>query len=315
MVGRSYPARPGNVSGVTGRPSRALASRSACALPARGIQRSGLRRNRRGELGGLGGQRPQVRVLDLPAAADICSTTSLESIRTSTSVRAELGGRLQAGDQPRYSATLLVVTPSPPDALGEHLAGARRRAPRRRSRPGRGCRATRRRPRRRGGGSYGPVTRALRTRIAPHSSWRTTASAGADCTSASAVRSSSSRHAPQRRSRSGAAPAPPLGALPLVERHQVGGQPADQLGPLPRPALLRAVQVGDGVVAAGRWPRPADCLRLGQLGLGALQVDADGLALLHHLQQLVLQHALPPGQGVQLVLQVDGLLGGRCRTG
>ena len=40
-----------------------------------------------------------------------------------------------------------------------------------------------------------------------------------------------------------------------------------------------------------------------------LDVDADRLALLHHLELLVLQHGLPAGQRLQLVLQVGGLLG------
>ena len=59
---------------------------------------------------------------------DICSTTSLESIRTSTSApRGELGGGAQAGDQAAVLGDVVGGHADGLGALGEHLAGRRRR--------------------------------------------------------------------------------------------------------------------------------------------------------------------------------------------
>ena len=98
---------------------------------------------------GLDRQRPHVGVLDLPAAAHLLDDElgvhpDLDRRRPGASSAASSSPAIR----PRYSATLLLATPMRGALLGEHLAGvgvldAARRTPR-----GRGCRASRRRPRR-----------------------------------------------------------------------------------------------------------------------------------------------------------------------
>ena len=148
----------------------------------------------------------------------------------------------------------------------------------------------------------------VRTSTVPHSSQCTTSSGGADRSAAIAVRSSSSRHAPHRRSRRSAAPAPPRARRRSYSASRSAGRSATTASRSRlRPGLGRVdvgergvAPLGDGCVVA---------LRLVEGALGVLDVHADGLALLHDLELLVLEHALPAGEGLELVLQVGGLLG------
>ena len=92
---------------------------------------------------------------------DICSTTSLESIRTSTvQSGSRVGRHAQPGDEPAVLGDVVAGDPDELGPLGERPRRSRRRAPGRRSRPARGCRASRRPPRRRSAGSQPRLGRA-----------------------------------------------------------------------------------------------------------------------------------------------------------
>ena len=204
---------------------------------------------------------------------------------------------------PPYSATLLVARPMPGGALGQHLAGRRRRARRRRSRPDPGCRATRRRPRRsdaaHGRTAHRPDS-AVRTMIRPHSSWRSTSSGGADA-DAPTSRCSSGPGGSRRsgRGRSRRPPTPPSdGAELLVQREQVGR--AASAASSARSAAVRSSSASISAKAASRaalgrgrgrrgGPRagPASSVELGLRGLGPL----------HHLELAVLEVGLRAGPG------------------
>src|SRR5262249_28776552 len=107
---------------------------------------------------------------------------------------------------------------------------------------------------------------------------------------------------------------PVLGAQRLVQREQVGGQRRGE-----RLAVAAAAGPGGGQGGQRRGAAPRggrQCpLRRYQLTVRRVEVRLDRLALLHHLEQVVLQYRLPPRQGVQLVLQVGGLLGGQPGPG
>ena len=159
---------------------------------------------------------------------DICSTTSLESIRTSTSSAPSSAAAVSPAIRPRYSATLLVATPDASLALGEHASDGRRRTPPRRSRPAPGCPANRRRLRR-----HLTLGLTVRTPWCAPGSRRTRRNARRPRRVAAAIRaisprSSSIRQAPQRRALQQRRADAGLLALLLVERQQVLGQRADQ---------------------------------------------------------------------------------------
>lgn len=120
------PSRPASIA--------SLASRSACLFCARGIHsyvtedggRTAAARAASGFMSGcLIFQRP-----------DICSTTSLESIRTWTRSASPASGNnafaaVRPAIRPRYSATLFVATPmySAVSARGSPVAGSMTTAP------------------------------------------------------------------------------------------------------------------------------------------------------------------------------------------
>jgi hypothetical protein len=89
-----------------------LASRSAWPFSARGIHSKATASNRRisAAASAASGRSPGFLICQRP---HICSTTSLESIRTSTSTAPSSAAARSPAIRPEYSATLLVATPSP----------------------------------------------------------------------------------------------------------------------------------------------------------------------------------------------------------
>ncbi len=253
------------------------------------------------------GRRPACLICQRP---DICSTTSLESIRTSTSSAPSSAAALRPAIRPEYSATLLVVTPSAAEPLGQHLAG----------RPGAHDGAV--------AGRAGVAPRAAvrldddlsQARTPPSAPGcggtprsRTTSSAGAPCARWRArrrtARSGSRRSGPAQQRRADAAAG--LADL-VVERDQVGrqvggerarGRPAGT----PRPWRSSA-SVSSRCCSVRSRPARVAVSR----ACDAVERGLRLLALLHQLELGVLQLALPAAQRGQLVLQ--GLqLAGRAR--
>lgn len=89
----------------------ALASASACRFCSRGIQANRTAAKRPTSPAALAarGRRPGCLICHRP---HICSTTSLESIRTSTSAAPSSAAAVSPAISPWYSATLLVAVPS-----------------------------------------------------------------------------------------------------------------------------------------------------------------------------------------------------------
>ena len=89
--------------------SASLASRSACAFSARGTQVYVVPGGARSLASVASGRMSGCLIFQRP---DICSTTSLESIRTSTSASGASSAAIRSpAIRPEYSATLLVATP------------------------------------------------------------------------------------------------------------------------------------------------------------------------------------------------------------
>ena len=237
---------------------------------------------------------------------DICSTTSLESIRTSTSVAPSSSAARSPAIRPWYSATLLVATPRP-SARSASTSRWPRRAPRRRSPRDRGCRASRRRPRRSRftdpTPSCGPGSRRI-----PRSARTSSSGAAAQPRDLAAVELEPARPAATRPA---AAPRrrPAARGACRSAASRSAGSPATSLVAGPAPALLGGVDVGERRVAP-LGDRRESCLLAPRPAPHARgRRRRRGLALLHDLEQLVLQDALAAGQRLQLVLQVVGLLG------
>ena len=192
---------------------------------------------------------------------DICSTTSLESIRTSTSaVGSRSSAACRPATRPPYSATLLVARPtdaarsaSTRPVVGvphqRAVAGRARVAPRPAVRLDDEARLTRRPVATWPTARHSPDS-AVRTRIRPQFSQRSTSCGSALRTAASSLPYSSIRQPWQARWRSGAAPERAgLRADAVVQGQQRRGDPGGHLGPgglVPGGAVG---DVGQGVVA------------------------------------------------------------------
>ena len=163
---------------------------------------------------------------------DICSTTSLESIRTSITASGSIARAARSpATRPRVLRHVVRRHTEVLGALGEDRAGRRVAHEGAVAGRARGCRASRRRPRRR---AVAPPRQPFagsgrRTRIRPHSSHRTTwlGRGLADPLDVGRVELEPAALAPAAAQRRRAEPAE-LAAQPVVEGHQAGVEPLGQ---------------------------------------------------------------------------------------
>ena len=122
-AGSAATVRVGPPDVIAARSIASLASRSACLFCSRGIHSIADRRNCRASAcaSRASGCMSGCLIFQRP---DICSTTSLESIRTSTSAQGQARRSLETGDQP---AVLRDVVGRGPDRLGPLGERCRRR--------------------------------------------------------------------------------------------------------------------------------------------------------------------------------------------
>ena len=276
------------------RPSpRWPAGRRACSAPAAPTCRSPATAAARSRARSASGRMSGCLIFQRP---DICSTTSLESIRTSTvAVGSSSRTASSPAIRPRYSATLLRRDADVLGELAQHLAGLARPGRRRRRPPGPGCRGSRRRPRRRTGVT--DPDSAVRTRIRRHSSQRMhlVGVGVAQLVDLGVVELEPAAAAPALPQLGGADAALLLADL-LVERDQVLGQrarpgwPAGPAAARPRrrsrPWSCRGDAVSSATRASGRL----------LLGRPARLPALRRLQPLHDLEHDLLEVALPLGR-------------------
>ena len=236
---------------------------------------------------------------------DICSTTSLESIRTSTSDAPSSAAASRPAIRPRYSATLLVAMPRL-SLRSASTAPRRRRTPRRRSRPGPGLpreppsASTMTRPAHSPDSFVAPGSRRI-----PGSAPRRPARRAA--MRAISPRSSSIRHAPQRRACSSAAPTPFWRAAARRSASRSAGNWPTSPSRSRVAALLRGVEIRDRLV-------PAACASTSSSSIcdSAAHRRARGrpgrLAPFHHLEQLVLEQSTDGARGCRVRAEFGELL-------
>src|SRR3977135_2242862 len=239
---------------------------------------------------------------------DICSTTSLESINTSTSVAPSLAASSSPAISPRYSATLLVARPiacllsasTAPWSVDQTTVPYPAGPGLPRDPPSASTMTFMRRPS--CAGSLDPQQDCSTLRTAQH----LVIGRRGDARQLSAVDLDPARAAPATLQQSG--PRPAAGTLTFVHRDQICVHRGDQFI-TPRDTLVsQLVELCARVVARllSLGPCGLEFVALGQLiGLPGLQL----LPPLHHLHQRVLQAALAALQRPQLVLKLGELLG------
>src|SRR5690606_26424607 len=237
----------------------------------------------------------------------ICSTTSLESIRTSTRVAPSSAAARSPSISPVYSATLLVVTPWPPlrAATTRSPSASRSTAP---YPAGPGC------PRDPRSASTITCTWSQPRFSGAHQD-RAAVVTRHDCVRVGGL-DLGQRHPVQLELTRPAPPGPqqtraPAARLshPVVQLQQLRGQLVDQLRPVRLALLLGLRHVPQRRLRGGAGFGDRTFGGLDGLGRLAL-VDRDGFPLLHQLEQVVLQRLLPPLQRADLVLEIGQLLGG-----